>query len=91
MCVCVVSVYPLALVKQVVILVDVEGGHGGRCAGVHSDGEVKIVRTAESCERGQGLQSHDCVLREETRSRVTRCKSSVTVQSLMDLSFDIHG
>lgn len=65
-----VSVYPLALVKQVVVLVDVEGGDGGRSARVHSDGEVNVVRSGESCERGQGLQSQDCVLRKETRSRV---------------------
>lgn len=65
-----VSVYLLALVKQVVVLADVEGGDGGRGAGVYCDSEVKVVRIAKSCEGGQSLQSHDCVLREETRFRV---------------------
>lgn len=59
--------YLLPLVKQIVVLADVEGGDGGRSVGVHSDSEVNIVRAAKSCERGQGLQSHDCILREETR------------------------
>lgn len=76
-----VSVYLLALVQQVVVLDDVEEGDGGHRVGVHSDVEVKVVGAAASCERGQGLQSHDRVLREDTRVRVIHVLWNILLQS----------
>lgn len=65
---CVVSTYLPALVKHVVILVDVERGDGGRGVGVHPDGEIKAVRPEQSRRRGQSLQRHDRVLRGENQN-----------------------
>lgn len=81
--------YLLALVKQTVVIVDVE--EDDVVASVHPDGEGNALRPAERCECGQSLQSQDRVLREETRvSQTSAPKYSVTVQSLMDACFDIH-
>lgn len=49
--------------QQVVVRLDVEGGHGGRSAAVHRERQVNVARLSKSCECGQSLQSHDGVLR----------------------------
>lgn len=53
--------------EQVVALVNVEGGDGGENVGVHFNGDVKVVGGVQGGERGQSLQRHHGVLREESQ------------------------
>lgn len=63
--------YLLALMEQVVLFVDLEGGDSGRRVDVHPDCDVSVVRPNASREHRQSLESHNCVLKEKTRLAVT--------------------
>lgn len=52
----------LTLMKQVVVVVDVEDGDGGSLMRVHPHCEVDVMWLAQCCQRGQCLQRHHRVL-----------------------------